>query len=159
DAGRLGGHYRDETFASLRDFAQQIGADRPRLADAGTKNSQIDADSFAALRAFARQIGGNDSSDNSHRIVLAEAQQAKPAAKPGQATKAQAAVKAPVAGGEVDAYAVGSQVCMTCHAAQAASFALTVMGKIGRIRKGTMECENCHGPGSLHVKAGGGRGV
>jgi DmsE family decaheme c-type cytochrome len=54
---------------------------------------------------------------------------------------------------------VGSQVCMTCHAVQAAKFAQTLMGKIGKVRKGTMECENCHGAGSLHVKAGGGRGV
>ena len=35
------------------------------------------------------------------------------------------------------------------------------MGKIGDTPKGKgkFECENCHGPGSAHVKAGGGRGV
>ena len=34
------------------------------------------------------------------------------------------------------------------------------MGRIGKTtRKGTMECENCHGPGSKHVPPGGGRGV
>ena len=33
------------------------------------------------------------------------------------------------------------------------------MGKIGTTQKGKFECENCHGPGSAHVKAGGGRGV
>ncbi len=35
------------------------------------------------------------------------------------------------------------------------------MGKIGSTPqgKGKFDCENCHGPGSAHVKAGGGRGV
>ena len=48
---------------------------------------------------------------------------------------------------------------MTCHAAQAEAFSLTLMGKIGKTQKGKFDCENCHGPGSAHVKAGGGRGV
>ena len=26
-------------------------------------------------------------------------------------------------------------------------------------QKGKFDCENCHGPGSAHVNAGGGRGV
>ena len=30
---------------------------------------------------------------------------------------------------------------------------------IGKTQKGKFDCENCHGPGSAHVKAGGGRGV
>ena len=33
------------------------------------------------------------------------------------------------------------------------------MGRIGKTQKGKFDCENCHGPGSAHVKAGGGRGV
>ena len=33
------------------------------------------------------------------------------------------------------------------------------MGRIGMTQKGKFDCENCHGPGSAHVKAGGGRGV
>ena len=33
------------------------------------------------------------------------------------------------------------------------------MGRINKKTPGKFECENCHGPGSLHVKAGGGRGV
>ena len=55
---------------------------------------------------------------------------------------------------------IGAQVCMTCHATQAAEFNGTLMGRINRTtRKGSMDCENCHGPGSAHVAAGGGRGV
>ena len=48
---------------------------------------------------------------------------------------------------------------MTCHASQAAAFEKTLMGRIGKTQKGKFDCENCHGPGSAHVKAGGGRGV
>ena len=40
-----------------------------------------------------------------------------------------------------------------------AEFKKTLMGRIGKTQKGKFECENCHGPGSAHVKAGGGRGV
>ena len=39
------------------------------------------------------------------------------------------------------------------------SFSHTLMGRIGQTQKGKFDCENCHGPGSAHVKAGGGRGV
>ena len=42
---------------------------------------------------------------------------------------------------------------------QVESFDRTLMGKIGKTQKGKFDCENCHGPGSAHVKAGGGRGV
>lgn len=70
----------------------------------------------------------------------------------------------PVAGGKrssapVEATFVGAQVCLTCHASQTAAFEKTLMGKIGKTQKGKFDCENCHGPGSAHVKAGGGRGV
>ena len=44
---------------------------------------------------------------------------------------------------------------------QVAEFEKTQMGKIGKTPqgRGKFECENCHGPGSAHVKAGGGRGI
>ena len=48
---------------------------------------------------------------------------------------------------------------MTCHAPQAELFKHTLMGRINQTQKGKFDCENCHGPGSAHVKAGGGRGV
>ena len=33
------------------------------------------------------------------------------------------------------------------------------MGRISMTQPGKFACENCHGPGSAHAKAGGGRGV
>ncbi len=48
---------------------------------------------------------------------------------------------------------------MTCHANYAESFSKTLMGRIGKNQPGKFACENCHGPGSQHVKLGGGRGV
>jgi len=72
-----------------------------------------------------------------------------------------APTKAKRSSAPVEAHVVGSKVCATCHAPLIAEFKKTLMGKIGTSPqgKGKFECENCHGPGSAHVKAGGGRGV
>ncbi len=48
---------------------------------------------------------------------------------------------------------VGSKTCLGCHAAQTAAFAATLMGRIAKTQPAKFECENCHGPGSEHVKA------
>ena len=58
---------------------------------------------------------------------------------------------------------VGSEVCKACHPTQFEKFSKTVMGRIflfnARNETEKQACENCHGPGSNHVAAGGGRGV
>ncbi len=58
---------------------------------------------------------------------------------------------------------VGNEVCKACHTPQFEKFSQTMMGKIflfnARDEKERQACEACHGPGSHHVAAGGGRGV
>lgn len=53
---------------------------------------------------------------------------------------------------------VGSEACKDCHDARYGQFAASVHGramKDGAVLPARMECETCHGPGSLHVKADG----
>ncbi len=58
---------------------------------------------------------------------------------------------------------VGNEVCKACHAPQFEKFSQTRMGKIflynARNEAEKQGCESCHGPGSNHVAAGGGKGV
>jgi DmsE family decaheme c-type cytochrome len=58
---------------------------------------------------------------------------------------------------------VGNEVCQACHVPAFEKFSTTVMGKIflfnPRNETEKRACENCHGPGSNHVSAGGGKGV
>jgi DmsE family decaheme c-type cytochrome len=58
---------------------------------------------------------------------------------------------------------VGNEVCKACHAPQFEKFSQTLMGKIflynARNEAEKRACESCHGPGSNHVSAGGGRGI
>ena len=62
-----------------------------------------------------------------------------------------------------DATYVGSEVCAECHVDATAEFERTLMGRIfmknPRNHQEKLGCEGCHGPGSLHVEEGGGRGV
>jgi DmsE family decaheme c-type cytochrome len=124
----------DEAYSALLAFAQQVSGEQPQSARA-------DDDAFSILSQFAQQVG------------------------PGQVPVRLAKVaKAPVAvkAEPAEATYVGQQVCLGCHAVQAASFGMTLMGRIFRNPRNVQErggCETCHGPGSLHVKAGGGRGV
>ncbi len=58
---------------------------------------------------------------------------------------------------------VGNEVCQACHAPAFEKFTQTMMGKIflfnPRNEAEKRACESCHGPGSNHVAAGGGKGV
>ena len=166
---------RDDTFSALRDYVQVIDTGRKSIADAGPSSSQPRQEStdaaYVALRAFTERIGVEQPAPIAGLPKLAEADNlldflrdrgssTQPAAKPKESTKSNG----PAAGGTksaapVEATVVGAKVCATCHASQTEAFSHTIMGRIGKTQKGKFDCENCHGPGSAHVKAGGGRGV
>ena len=61
------------------------------------------------------------------------------------------------------AYAIGPgpEVCKNCHEGQTAYYNNSVHGQKGNLRgpSNAGECSTCHGDGTAHVKAGGGRGV
>lgn len=56
---------------------------------------------------------------------------------------------------------VGSEDCASCHAKEARDFAVSTHSRL-QITEGkgvgVQSCEMCHGPASLHIKAGGGKG-
>jgi DmsE family decaheme c-type cytochrome len=132
----------------MHGFAQPRDTERPQLISANESEPHaLGADgAFAALAEFAAHLEGREPS-----FKFAE-------------TKAKAkTVKAPAKiAADDEATFVGSQVCLGCHTSQAAAFNQTVMGRIFRNPRTPQEkggCETCHGAGSSHVKAGGGRGV
>ncbi len=150
-----------DTYSALRNFVQQGAAgELASASESGPGYHSSPADeAYLALREFAREIGGDESApEQSKQLLLAQAEQPK-AAKPA---KPKAAKPAKAINPE-DATYVGSQVCTGCHANQSTRFGQTVMGKIflknPRNAQEKAGCETCHGPGSAHVAAGGGRGV
>jgi predicted CXXCH cytochrome family protein len=58
---------------------------------------------------------------------------------------------------------VGQESCAMCHAERTREFEWTLHSKMQVPAADNQEldliCEGCHGPGSLHLEAGGGRGV
>lgn len=53
----------------------------------------------------------------------------------------------------------GSEDCATCHEKEEKEFKVSTHARISVPGAEVRDCEMCHGPGSLHVDAGGGRGV
>jgi DmsE family decaheme c-type cytochrome len=148
----------------LNNFARQIAAAGPQSAGAAnTDNStrQSNDQIYAELQDFAQRLGAarSEPAKNLPRLANDDSILDMLQDRLKQGAAPQEAPRAPPSSPPVDAHFVGAKVCLTCHATQAASFEKTLMGKIGKTQPGKFDCENCHGPGSAHVKAGGGRGV
>jgi len=152
----------DTAFSALSSFAQEVG-------EKSATARKFDDQAFTALQDFAARLGTVPQRSIVALPKVAEADNifdsllegAKGGSAPASDTPKSA--KTPKAGrhgsAPVDATYVDGKICLTCHASQAALFEKTLMGKIGKTKKGMFDCQNCHGPGSAHVKAGGGRGV
>lgn len=138
------GIYSDSAFSTLADFAKEIGLDASSSTE--SVNRAIDKDkntesgvAYSELFNFVNQLPRQE------RDLI------EIAAKPAAASKASKSVD------PAEATYVGSKACLGCHASQAEKFGFTLMGKLQK--QGKLQCETCHGPGSAHAKAGGGRGV
>ncbi len=170
----------DSAFSNLAGFARAVSAgsktSESRALESRTSgqtvaaSGQADDAIYAELAEFAQRVGARQFVSHEPRVQLADADNAVDALKgflsgntapPANAPKAPApaSVKAKRAAPQVDAYIVGDKVCLTCHTSHAEAFSKTLMGRIGKTQPGKFACENCHGAGSAHAKAGGGRGV
>jgi DmsE family decaheme c-type cytochrome len=148
----------DEAVSALSSFAQQIDSPAART------DRQVDNQAFAALQDFAQRLGTTQPQSIKDLPKLAEAKTVLELLQGIGSSSAPAPAAAPAkkrTAAPVDAHFIGSKACQTCHAPLIAEFDKTLMGKIGHTpaARGKFECENCHGPGSAHVKAGGGLGV
>jgi DmsE family decaheme c-type cytochrome len=162
----------DDSFSALASFANTVAAGSKPSSEAATKPRQVDDAVYSELTEFAQRLGAarpvqrqglqQFAADSAYGALQEFLKgNAEPAAPQAKAAPAPAASPAKVKGARapVEATFVGEKVCMTCHAGHAESFSKTLMGRIGKTQPGKFACENCHGAGSLHVKAGGGRGV
>ena len=155
----------DNAFSALASFAQTASAGSKPAGEKAARSRQGDDAIYSELTEFAQRAGATRSVSHEPRLKLAEADNAVDAMKDflrgnsAPSTAPQAPARARPAGPPVEAHFVGEKVCMTCHAGHAESFSKTLMGRIGKNQPGKFACENCHGPGSAHVKLGGGRGV
>jgi DmsE family decaheme c-type cytochrome len=153
----------DNSIAALRSYVQLVTAAQPQTAIQGTAQAPSaggEIDGYATLRGFSgppQSIKDQPKLAEADNLMdwLKQGAPAPAAAPPPVAAPRGTVGKAP---GAVEATYIGSKVCLGCHAAVAATYATTLMGRLQRTGK-SLECETCHGPGSAHAKAGGGRGV
>jgi DmsE family decaheme c-type cytochrome len=159
--------YADDSANSpLSSSAQQSWAEASRRASAKTAESKLVDHAYSELRGLGLITVAGQPSSTKDQPKVADAgslmdflRERGAASHPAPPPK-----QGPVAGGThpsapVHANYVGAEVCLACHGPQAAEFDKTLMGRITRTQKGRLDCEKCHGPGSEHVAAGGGRGV
>lgn len=150
---------RDDSFSALRAYVQSIGNSINASGTAG-QVSERDDGLYAALRAFTQGEVKSAAVGSAVKLAAAEPDNLldwlrsrqsgeTPNASPPRAPRHEAPI--------INATVVGSTVCLGCHASVNEQFGYTLMGRL--LKQGKMQCETCHGPGSEHVRQGGGRGV
>jgi DmsE family decaheme c-type cytochrome len=165
-----GGIYSDSAYSALAEHLEFNSVAAKEL----TLSDDVHSDPYSALLNYVQQIDSGQPKSLSAQLKLAEAKNAyealreflngrsEPTKPPlSEAPKATKAVPPPRRD-VVDATIVGEKACLTCHVAQAHTFHETLMGRIDLAKitnRPVPQCETCHGPGSAHVKAKGGRGV
>jgi DmsE family decaheme c-type cytochrome len=160
----------DQALSALSSYAQQIEAEAPKVASAENSDNphhQFKDEAFLALAAYARGIGAAQPEPMEAPLKLAEADNAFDALKeflqkqngaaPPEQPKAPPPKPAKRETPVVAATYVGTNVCLGCHSSEAGPFGYTEMGRL--VKQGKLTCETCHGPGSEHVRLGGGVGV
>jgi DmsE family decaheme c-type cytochrome len=131
------------------------------VATAKAAGANVSGDSFASLRDYVQVIAAAPAPTDAPKLAAADnlVDFLRGLQNGNQNAAPPASAPARARGPAVAATFIGSQACAKCHGPLIAAFNKTLMGKIGLTQKGKFECENCHGPGSAHVAAGGGRGV
>jgi DmsE family decaheme c-type cytochrome len=129
----------ESAYTALRSYVESIEPSSGGSLGGPTKLAEAD-NAVDALREFFQKGATPKSSD--------------PPPVPSRRRDQRAQPSTPIV-----ATSVGSKVCSTCHANETTQFNHTLMGRLAKTQKGKFECESCHGPGSAHVNAGGGRGV
>jgi len=164
---------RDGIAAQLRVYVQGMAASQPGTiagedtdrVSASFVSGGFDGDSYAALRAFGRQIAADQPPSIRDQPKLAEADNAfdalreflqrgngsappqGPQTPPPHRVGPDSDMTSPAPGATL----IGSAVCLGCHGAQAEPYSYTLMGRLQK--QGKLQCETCHGPGSVHVRS------
>jgi len=162
-----------DPIAKLRNYVQQVAAqpgtaatENNKPASVGLVGTETDGDAVAGLRAFVQRIHDNSRQSAGGRLKVAEADNAFDALRqflnkqngggePPNGPPPPAARPRPAVTGvpHYNATPVGSKACLGCHAVVADVFSHTMMGRLQS--QGRLQCETCHGPGSVHVQSAG----
>jgi DmsE family decaheme c-type cytochrome len=149
----------DAELAALREYAEEMGVDQPSKSAA----PRVTVAARNVLDALRELLRGNEKPESTPGAapdsVPDTAPNSTPHPAPGSIPRAKASQSRPATPIRVqspaDSQYLGTTTCLICHASQADSFGKTLMGRIGKTQPGKFDCENCHGPASVHVKAGG----
>jgi DmsE family decaheme c-type cytochrome len=145
--------WEDEEITALRDYARENQLEPPQPVDLSPFKIADADNALDALREFWRERSQPNSAPAApepDQIGKAPARSGPPSARPIPRSAEPRPVQS-----FGDSHNVGSGTCLICHTNQANSFGTTLMGRIGKTQPAKFDCENCHGPASTHLKAGG----